>query len=51
MDNSTSVHYSEHLVLLAHMTRGLIRGIDPHDELTFQRIRTRKGEMMIAPGK
>lgn len=31
--------------------RGTVRDIDPQNDLTFLRIRSKKNEIMVAPGK
>ncbi len=31
--------------------RGMVRDIDPQNDLTFLRVRSKKNEIMIAPGK
>ncbi|ELT98680.1 hypothetical protein CAPTEDRAFT_219151 [Capitella teleta] len=51
MDNSTTVQYCGSLHRLLMLARHTIRDIDPQNELTFLRVRSRKHEIMIAPDK
>ena len=44
----------EHAALISQLTvkaRGVVRTLDPHNDLTFLRVRTRKYEIMVAPDK
>ena len=50
LDNSTTVQYAGLLHLLAAKARSVVREIDPQNDLTFLRVRTKKHEIMIAPG-
>jgi len=50
MDNSTTVQYSGLLNGLAAQARNCVRDIDPQNELTFLRVRSKKNEIMVAPG-
>ncbi|XP_056138486.1 dynein light chain roadblock-type 2-like [Lampris incognitus] len=48
-DNSTTVQYAGLLQQLTMKARSTIRDIDPQNDLTFLRIRSRKHEIMVAP--
>ena len=50
MDNSTTVQYAGLIHQLTAKARSTVRDIDPQNDLTFLRVRTRKGEIMVAPG-
>lgn len=50
LDNSTTVQYAGVLQSLTVKAKSAIREIDPQNELTFLRIRSRKHEIMVAPG-
>jgi len=50
MDNSTTVQYAGLLHSLSTQARNCVRDIDPQNELTFLRIRSKKNEIMVAPG-
>ena len=50
MDTQTTVHYAGLINSLTAKTRSTIREIDPTNDLQFVRVRTRKSEIMIAPG-
>ncbi len=50
MDNSTTVQYASVLCQFTAKARSGVRDIDPQNDLTFIRIRTKKHEIMIAPG-
>jgi len=51
LDNTTTVQYSGLLHSLTNKARSVIREIDPQNDLTFLRIRTKKTEFMLAPDK
>jgi dynein light chain roadblock-type len=51
MDNSTTVQYAGLLHGLAAQARNCVRDIDPQNDLTFLRVRSKKNEIMIAPDK
>lgn len=51
LDNASTVQYAgliHHLVMKARST---VRDIDPLNDLTFLRVRSKKNEIMIAPDK
>lgn len=50
LDNSTAVHYAGLLHQLTMKARSTVRDIDPQNGLTFLRIRSKKHEIMVAPG-
>ncbi len=50
MDNSTTIQYASLLQSLTAKARSLVRDIDPQNDLTFLRIRSKKHEIMVAPG-
>ncbi|KAG7264270.1 hypothetical protein CRUP_000787 [Coryphaenoides rupestris] len=49
MDNSTTVQYASLIHQLVMKARSTIRDVDPQNDLTFLRIRSKKNEIMIAP--
>ncbi|KAM6936915.1 dynein light chain roadblock-type 2-like [Xenentodon cancila] len=49
LDKSMSIHYTRGLCHLAIMARSMVRDIDPQNDLTVLRIRTKKHEIMVAP--
>ncbi|KAL4234333.1 Dynein light chain roadblock-type 2 [Mactra antiquata] len=50
LDNSTTVQYSGLIHQLSAKAKSVVRDIDPQNDLTFLRIRSKKNEIMIAPG-
>lgn len=51
LDNSTTVQYSGLIHQLAAKAKSTVRDIDPQNDLTFLRIRTKKHEILVAPDK
>ena len=51
LDNSTTVQYAGLLHQLTAKARSVVRDIDPQNDLTFLRIRSKKHEIMVAPDK
>ncbi|XP_076003185.1 dynein light chain roadblock-type 1 [Genypterus blacodes] len=51
LDNSTTVQYAGLIHQLVMKARSTVRDIDPQNDLTFLRIRSKKNEIMIAPDK
>ncbi|XP_038613186.1 dynein light chain roadblock-type 1 [Tachyglossus aculeatus] len=51
MDNSTTVQYAGLMHNFIMKARGTVRDIDPQNDLTFLRIRSKKNEIMVAPDK
>lgn len=49
LDNSTTVQYAGLLCSLTQKARSTVRDLDPSNELTFLRIRSKKNEIMCAP--
>uniref|UniRef100_A0A8C4TXY0 Dynein light chain roadblock-type 2 n=1 Tax=Falco tinnunculus TaxID=100819 RepID=A0A8C4TXY0_FALTI len=49
LDNSTTVQYAGLLHQLTMKARSTVRDIDPQNDLTFLRLRSKKHEIMIAP--
>ncbi|XP_058230150.1 dynein light chain roadblock-type 1 isoform X1 [Hemibagrus wyckioides] len=51
MDNSSTVQYAGLIHQLVMKARSTVRDLDPQNDLTFLRIRSKKNEIMIAPDK
>ncbi|CAG9118840.1 Ddynein light chain roadblock-type 1 [Plutella xylostella] len=51
LDNHTSVQYAGLMSSLVDKARSVVRDLDPTNELTFLRIRSKKTEVMVAPDK
>jgi dynein light chain roadblock-type len=51
LDHDRTIQHAALLTQLAAKARSVIRDLDPQNELTFLRIRSRKHEIMIAPDK
>ncbi|XP_070763085.1 dynein light chain roadblock-type 2 [Enoplosus armatus] len=49
LDNSTTVQYAGLLRHLTMKARSTVRDIDPQNDLTFLRIRSKKHEILVAP--
>ncbi|XP_043842997.1 dynein light chain roadblock-type 2 isoform X1 [Dromiciops gliroides] len=49
LDNSTTVQYAGLLHQLTMKAKSTVRDIDPQNDLTFLRIRSKKHEVMVAP--
>jgi dynein light chain roadblock-type len=50
LDNSINQQYAALIKSLADKARSTIRDIDPTNELVFFRMRTKKHEILVAPG-
>uniref|UniRef100_A0A672QMC1 Dynein light chain roadblock-type 2 n=1 Tax=Sinocyclocheilus grahami TaxID=75366 RepID=A0A672QMC1_SINGR len=50
LDNSTTVQYAGLLHQLTMKARSTVRDIDPQNDLTFLRIRSKKHEIMVSTG-
>jgi len=50
LDNSTTVQYASLLSSLAAQARNCVRDTDPQNDLTFLRVRSKKHEILVAPG-
>ncbi|XP_041454812.1 dynein light chain roadblock-type 2-like [Lytechinus variegatus] len=51
LDNSTTVQYCQQYKPVIGLARSCVRDIDPVDNLAFLRVRTKRNEVMVAPGK
>lgn len=51
LDNPSTVQYAGLIHQLVMKARSTVRDIDPQNDLTFLRVRSKKNEVMIAPGK
>ncbi|XP_068118496.1 dynein light chain roadblock-type 1 [Hyperolius riggenbachi] len=51
MDNATTAQYASHMHQLVMRARSSVRDIDPQNDLTFLRVRSKKNEIMVAPDK
>ncbi|CAH1394055.1 unnamed protein product [Nezara viridula] len=51
LDNTTTVQYTALLTQLCDRARTAVRDLDPTNDLTFLRLRSKKNEIMIAPDK
>ncbi|KAM7006214.1 dynein light chain roadblock-type 1 [Tautogolabrus adspersus] len=51
LDNASTVQYAGLLHQLVMKARSTVRDIDPQNDLTFMRVRSKKNEIMIAPDK
>ncbi|XP_025115180.1 dynein light chain roadblock-type 2-like [Pomacea canaliculata] len=49
LDNSTTVQYAGLLTALVAKARSVVRDLDPSNDLSFLRIRSKKSEIMCAP--
>ena len=50
LDNATTIQYAGLISQLADKSCSVVRELDPTNDLTFLRIRTKKHEIMVAPG-
>ena len=50
LDNSATLQHAALLHQLTAKARSVVRDIDPQNDLTFLRIRSKKNEIMVAPG-
>lgn len=51
MDNPTTTQYASLMHNFILKARSTVREIDPQNDLTFLRIRSKKNEIMVAPDK
>jgi len=51
LDNTTTVQYAGLISQLSDKARSVVRDLDPTNDLTFLRIRSKKHEIMVAPDK
>ena len=50
MDDAKTNKYASNISQLVAKARSVIRDLDPQNELTFVRLRSKKHEIMVAPG-
>ncbi len=51
IDNSTTMSLTSLIRTLSDKAKSCVRDLDPQNDLTFLRIRTKKQEILVAPGK
>ena len=51
LDSKMTLQYSALISQLAAKARSVVRDLDPQNDLTFLRIRSKKHEIMVAPDK
>mmetsp|Transcript_121861 Transcript_121861/g.339790 ORF Transcript_121861/g.339790 Transcript_121861/m.339790 type:complete len:101 (+) Transcript_121861:72-374(+) len=51
LDQRYTLQYSGLISQLAAKARSVVRDLDPQNDLTFLRIRSKKNEIMVAPDK
>ncbi|XP_071823561.1 dynein light chain roadblock-type 2-like [Apostichopus japonicus] len=51
LDDSTTLQYAALIHQLTATAKGTIREMDPQNDLTFLRIRSKKHEIMVSPEK
>lgn len=51
LDNTSTVQYAGLLSQLSDKARSVVRDLDPSNDLTFLRVRSKKHEIMVAPDK
>lgn len=51
LENHVSVQYAGLMSSLVDKARAVVRDLDPSNDLTFLRIRSKKSEVMIAPDR
>jgi dynein light chain roadblock-type len=51
LDQTSTVQYATLISQLAAKAKSAVRDIDPQNDLTFLRIRSKKHEIMVAPEK
>ncbi|GLH01880.1 hypothetical protein R5R35_003638 [Gryllus longicercus] len=51
LDNTTTVQYAGLISQLSEKARSVVRDLDPTNDLTFLRVRSKKHEIMVAPDK
>ena len=50
IDAAQTNQYASLITQMAHKARSVVRDLDPQNDLTFLRIRSKKHEIMVAPG-
>mmetsp|Transcript_37281 Transcript_37281/g.67456 ORF Transcript_37281/g.67456 Transcript_37281/m.67456 type:complete len:101 (+) Transcript_37281:81-383(+) len=51
LDGKSTLQYSALISQLASKARSVVRDLDPQNDLTFLRIRSKKQEIMVAPDR
>ncbi|KAL9883081.1 dynein light chain roadblock-type 2-like [Glossina fuscipes fuscipes] len=51
LDNTTTVQYADLMSQLTDKARSVVRDLDPSNDLTFLRVRSKKHEIMMAPNR
>ncbi|CAK1594584.1 unnamed protein product [Parnassius mnemosyne] len=51
LDNHVSVQYAGLMTALVDKAKAVVRDLDPSNDLTFLRIRSKKSEVLVAPDK
>ena len=51
IDNSTTMSLTSLIRTLSDKAKSCVRDLDPQNDLTFLRIRTKKQEILVAPSK
>lgn len=51
LDNHISVQYAALMGALVDKAKAVVRDLDPTNDLTFLRIRSKRSEVMVAPDK
>jgi dynein light chain roadblock-type len=51
LDHDRTIQHAALITQLAAKARSVIRDLDPQNDLTFLRVRSKKHEIMIAPGR
>ncbi|VDM16805.1 unnamed protein product [Hydatigera taeniaeformis] len=49
LENSLTVHYCGLIQALMNKSSSVVKDLDPTNDLTFLRIRSKKNEIMVAP--
>uniref|UniRef100_A0A182UHF6 Dynein light chain roadblock n=1 Tax=Anopheles melas TaxID=34690 RepID=A0A182UHF6_9DIPT len=51
LDNTSTVQYAGLMSQLSDKARSVVRDLDPSNDLSFLRVRSKKHEIMVAPDK
>ncbi|XP_035779716.1 dynein light chain roadblock-type 2-like [Anopheles albimanus] len=51
LDNTSTVQYAGLMSQLSDKARSVVRDLDPSNDLSFLRVRSKKHEIMVAPEK
>ncbi|XP_002731040.1 dynein light chain roadblock-type 2-like [Saccoglossus kowalevskii] len=49
LDNSTTLQLANSIQQITALAKSVVRDVDPQNDLTFLRIRSKKNEIMVAP--